>query len=34
MVNGKRSVEVIIPEGMTYKLAPKDFPITVKTAKK
>jgi alpha-L-rhamnosidase len=32
-INGKRSVEVILPAGMAYKLAPKDFPITVKRAK-
>jgi hypothetical protein len=32
-IHGKRSVEVIIPEGMAYKLVKKDFPITVKTAK-
>jgi hypothetical protein len=32
-INGKRSVEVILPVGMAYKLVKKDFPITVKRAK-
>jgi hypothetical protein len=32
-INGKRSVEVILPAGMAYKLAPKDFPVIVKRAK-
>jgi len=32
-INGKRSVEVVLPAGMAYKLVKKDFPISVKTAK-
>jgi hypothetical protein len=32
-VNGKRSVEVVLPAGMAYKLAQKDFPVIVKRAK-